>query len=401
MNADVRSNGAAVAEYRRKAAVWREDAADYKRQGKPREAATAEFWANTNVDCAELARLGVTDIDIQEVARRRDDRPPPLVRHADELLPDLATASFFIDWPAFWQHDHGEQEWIFEPILARGRGHAIYAKHKTGKSLLLLWIASTLATTRSDVIVLYLDYEMCEDDLHERLVDMGYDEDADLSRLRYALLPSLPPLDRHGTGPTALYELVDAEQAAHPSAHVVVLIDTLGRAVVGAENDADTYRAFWTHTGIGLKRRGVTFARTDHEGKNPEAGQRGSSAKGDDVDVNWRLVPGDEGGLILKRDSARMSWVPEKVGLVRLEDPLRYGRALTPTPPGTKACADELDLVGVPVDVSFRQARALAKEHGITASSVVLNAAVKYRKERPAGGGTPHGTPHGDEGGTA
>ena len=47
-----------------------------------------------------------------------------------------------------WGQDHGDQEWLFEPILARGRGHAVYAKHKTGKSLVLLWIATTLATGR-------------------------------------------------------------------------------------------------------------------------------------------------------------------------------------------------------------------------------------------------------------
>ena len=238
------------------------------------------------------------------------------------------------------------------------------------------------------MIVVYLDYEMGEDDLHERLADIGYGPDTDLSRLRYALLPSLAPLDQPGDGPATFSTLVDAEQAAHPDAHVVVLVDTLGRAVVGAENDNDTYRAFWTNTGMGLKQR-VTFARADHEGKDPARGQRGASGKGDDVDVIWRLMPGDTGGLILKREAARMSWVPETVGLVRLDDPFRSVVHSRQERTRREALMDELDRVGIPVEVSFRQARALAKEHGIACRSEVLNAAVKCRKDRPNEMGTP------------
>jgi KaiC/GvpD/RAD55 family RecA-like ATPase len=288
----------------------------------------------------------------------------------------------YIDWPEFWAHDHAEQEWLYEPILAPGRSHVIYAKRKAGKSLFALWIACELAK-RSDVIVIYLDYEQSEDDLYERLVEFGYDEDTDLSRLRYALLPELGPLDEPGAGPAALHALVDAEIVAHPDAHIVVIIDTLGRAVTGSENDNDTYRAYWTHTGIGLKRRGVTTLRLDHEGKDATRGQRGGSSKGDDPDVIWRLTPGDQGGRILTRDAARMVWVPEKVGVVRLDDPFRYGLGLAPTPAGTKDLADELDRLGVPSTATVRECRTALKANDRRAASDVLAAAVKYRKTRP------------------
>src|SRR5207249_3684126 len=101
------------------------------------------------------------------------------------------------------------------------------------------------------------------------------------------------------------------------------------------ENSADTIRAFYRYTGLGLKKRGVTSARLDHSGKDGTKGRRGSSAKGDDVDVIWRVERTNE-GLILKRDAARMGWVPERVPLRRLDDPLRYVIATGSWPAGTR-----------------------------------------------------------------
>jgi hypothetical protein len=99
----------------------------------------------------------------------------------------------FVDWPAFWGRDRSQAEWVFPDVLARGRGHAIYAAHKEGKSLFLLYIAAKLATGKEPIVVIYLDYEMGEDDLSERLEDMGYGPGTDLSCLRYALFPACRP----------------------------------------------------------------------------------------------------------------------------------------------------------------------------------------------------------------
>ena len=142
----------------------------------------------------------------------------------------------------------------------------------------MLFIAAELATGPEPIVVIYLDYEMTEADVHDRLEDMGYGPETDLSRLRYDLLPSLPPLDLED-GSQALCEIIDEVQASFPAHHLVVIIDTIGRAVAGEENDADTFRNFYNHTGIELKRRGVTWARLDHSGKDPSQGQRGSSAR--------------------------------------------------------------------------------------------------------------------------
>jgi hypothetical protein len=294
----------------------------------------------------------------------------------------VGRSSPFVEWGDFWSKDRREAEWLFEPILAFGRGHAIYAAKKTGKSLVMLWIAATL-TQRDDVVVVYLDYEMGEDDLFERLDDMGFGPTSDLSRLRYALLPALRPLDT-AAGADDLFALVDAARVSYPDCHVVVVLDTYGRVVEGEENSNDTTRAFHQHTGMGLKRRRVTWARLDHEGKNPDRGQRGASAKGDDVDVIWRLARA-EGGYVLRCEAKRVGWVPEKVGLIRLADPLRFGIAEETWPAGTREAVDALDRLGVPLDYGQRRARPILVEADESMGTDVLNAALRYRRQRAEG----------------
>lgn len=287
----------------------------------------------------------------------------------------------FIDWADFWHREHSEQEWVIDRVLAWGRGHVIYAQKKVGKSLLVLALLLEMLGDRADVIVIYLDWEMTEDDLYERLLEMGHDEDSDLSRLRYWQLPSVGPLDTH-QGADQLLEVVDAEREHWPDHHVIVILDTTGRAVRGPENDADTFRAFYRHTGLALKQRGITYARIDHAGKSAEQGQRGSSAKGEDVDIIWRLEPADRGGYTLCRDAARMGWVPEKVGLERLYGPLRFVRSLAMFPEGTNDLVATLERLGVPADATNRAARKALKEAEETASNNVLAAALRYRKSK-------------------
>lgn len=288
------------------------------------------------------------------------------------------TPTRFVDWSTFWRRDRVADDWTFDDVLARGRGHALYASHKTGKSLLMLYIAAVVAKRPGNVVV-YLDYEMGEDDLHERLVDMGYGPADDLSRLRYALLPSLPPLDTP-EGARALDELLDIVQGQHPGEHLTVILDTTGRAVQGDEDKADTIRSFYGWTGIGLKRRGATWARLDHAGKDASKGQRGTSAKGDDVDVVWRVVR-DDTGLTLRRDASRMSWVPERVAFLRLDEPLRYVRAVVAWPAGTAECAADLTALAVPIDASSTTAIAALRDANKARRKAVVLAALKYRKE--------------------
>ncbi len=295
-----------------------------------------------------------------------------------------------IDWDTFWAKDRNDQQWCVWPLVPAGRAVALYAPAKAGKSTVLL-AAVTAATAGHSAFggptadeppeVLYLDYEMTEDDLEERLEELGYGPDADLSRLHYALLPSLDPLD---TQAGAAHVVALAE---HVGATLVV-IDTFGRAVEGEEDRADTVRAFYRHTGLALKTRGIAVLRTDHAGKEKDRGQRGSSAKADDVDIVWRLERTDDGTKLMRTHS-RISWVPAEVEMRRDTDTDTgvvsfrvLGANQHGAPAGTKAAADLLDELGIPVDATRNAARAALKDAGKTVQNKVLGPALRYRRER-------------------
>jgi hypothetical protein len=194
--------------------------------------------------------------------------------------------------------------------------------------------------------------------------------------LHYALLPSLPGLDQPdgGRAVVRLAQLVNA---------TLVIIDTFGRAVHGDENDADTVRAWYRWTGLHLKHDGRAFCRVDHAGKDLAKGQRGSSAKNDDVDVVWQMTTRDD-GFKLTAKKRRMGWVPLAVDIAFTQEPtLTFSLLVGETwPAGTKECAQQLDELCLPDNVSSRvAARALSESGNSTRRQVVL-AAIKYRKRR-------------------
>lgn len=304
---------------------------------------------------------------------------PALAGHDVEV--DPLAALHLIDWSTFWDHEP-DQEWIAEPLIPKGRSVALVAPGKAGKSLLLLDVAAAVATGRPILgrhnsngprSVLYLDYEMVRDDVAQRLTDLGYGPDDDLKNLHYALLPSIDPLDVATGGRYVL------DAALRVGAELAV-IDTLARAVSGDENSADTYRAFYLHTGLMLKQAGVACVRADHSGHQEKGRARGSSAKADDVDVVWTLNVTDN-GRELKRTHSRVPWVPEVVALRKLDEPLRHELvAYADWPAGTKAAAERLDQLGAALNVSRRDATQLLRTNGSGVRSEVLGAALRYRR---------------------
>jgi len=323
------------------------------------------------------AGYGVLDFAPASLAEEAPEPEPegeeddPLARYAHSL----------VDWSTFWDVDHKQEEWLVEPILPLGRSIAVYSPAKAGKSLLTLDIAAALATGRrifdrpagKPLNVLYLDLEMTEGDLYERLEDMGYGKETDLSHLFYYLLPNLPPLDTPDGG-AAVRDLARKHNAD------LVIIDTTSRVISGAENDSDTMRAFYQHTGLPLKADGRTVCRLDHAGKDRDRGQRGTSAKNDDVDLVWELTSMEGTSVRLRATHRRQSWVDEYVFLVRLEGPLRHERAVDAWPHGTEEIARALDRLAVPLDATIRSARSALKEHGVKNRSEVLSAALRYRR---------------------
>ena len=278
--------------------------------------------------------------------------------------PNLLELAHIIDWTKFWDNDHTDEDWIAQPIIPRGRAISLYAPAKAGKSTIVLAIAAAVATgtpilhtyPSTPTPTLYLDFEMTQADLHQRLAEMGYSQHDNLTNLHYALLPSLPPLDTY-EGAVALKHIIDTTQTQ------LVIIDTFGRAVEGDEDSADTVRAFYRHTGLMLKTMGITYLRTDHTGKDTSKGQRGSSAKNDDVDLIWRLTrtttqQGDS--IRLERTHSRIPWIPPELTILREEtihgDIYKLDMNARTWPDGTRQNAELLKQHGITPDTSQREA---------------------------------------------
>lgn len=324
--------------------------------------------------------------DIAERVRVRTsrDEEPSWVPVEERVTASRVASSIVpIDWSAFWSGEMADEEWEVEPVVPSGRQVAIFSEAKLGKSLLSLDVTAARATGRSvlghdplpPADVVYCDLEMVEDDLRQRLTDLGYGPESDLSRLHYYQLPAMPPLDSAAGGKVML-EIVQRHQAG------LVVVDTMARAVAGAEDDSDTYRAFYRHTGLRLKEAGVSLLRLDHAGKDPTKGQRGSSGKADDVDVVFRLAVVD-GRVVLRRTHSRVPWVPAEVTLEREEEPnLRHVLVDSGWPSGTAAVADLLDELDVPIDATITNALRSLKASGHGKRRTVVMAALKWRRMR-------------------
>ena len=314
-----------------------------------------------------------------------EGKPEPVtpIPTPDEML------SMLVDWKTFWSLEHATEEWLAKPLIAKGRQTALFAGAKTGKSWLTLNVVAALASgkpilgqpAQPPIHCLYLDYEMIESDLYERLEQFGYTEDDDLSHLHYALIPNLPPLNTT-EGASAIMKLVELTKAE------VVVIDTTGRAIDGEENSADSYREFARTTGLSLKRANVACVRTDHAGKDggKKQGQRGSSAKNDDVDIVYRLDKSDD-GLTLKRTHTRISWVPETVNLVVEDfDDIITIRLRTKEQRGWTvkeiAIAHRLDELGFPIDIGVNEVQRQLNDQGISLGhKSQISRAIQCRKQ--------------------
>lgn len=316
-----------------------------------------------------------------------DRNAPPLAEEVAPQKPEPGEgildryASARLVWPDLWELDVEADDFLIAPIIARSRGHAGYASAKSRKSLFTLNMAACAATGRpfldhpagEKVRTVYIDAEMTPADVRERLGDMGFGRGDDLEPLAYYSLPLLPPLDT-AEGGEHLLALAQAHRAD------LVVLDTMSRIVSGEENSNDTARHFHAHTGAKLKAHGIACFRLDHAGKELDRGMRGGSAKVDDVDVVWKIIPRDRGRLDLNATHRRVSWVPEWVHLEQTEAPLGFRRTDDSWPAGTKAAADLLDRLGVPVEHGKAKAREAMKTAGEQASNELLMAAIRYRR---------------------
>jgi len=324
------------------------------------------------------------------VGRALAKSPPTDEADSDEphdLLGD--NSSPFIDWPTFWRADATDHDWLIEGFWPAGRSVLLHAPAKTGKSLYTLWCAVCLALgvdlatgerTDDPKRVMYIDYEMTEADLKERLNDFGVSEAHDLSGLLYSQIPmDFTSLD---TSPGAAIALgwVDRERPD------VVIFDTFGRCVDGDENEADTVRAFYRHTGRALRDRQIAYLRVDHTGKDSTKGARGSSAKNDDVDLIWSMQQTREGFQL--RSRSRVSWVPAVLNVTRTvtANQITFGRSaeISDVVPDEATTQKVYELEALGIDPLWGRAKVAAymTEHGVAPGrNNVLAAAIKVRRE--------------------
>lgn len=291
----------------------------------------------------------------------------------------------WVSWPELRDKTF-DYEWLVEGFWPLGSHLHIFASPKTGKSLLGLWIATNIAIGRDPFngdpiqrrIVLYIDNEMTERDVQERINDMGIDYDQLEGWLRYCFYPKLSPMDTElgGFDTLALVQQANAQ---------IVIIDTLSRVVKGEENSNDTYRNFYNFTGRLLKAHDITVCRFDHAGHD-KSKSRGASSKADDVDLVFglerRSTSDDQPGFKLVRTHARVSGIREAIELATTDEPLsiRSTQARTWSESAIRK-AKELESAQVPIEATQREAIALLKAAGIgPGKTVILNEALKLRQ---------------------
>lgn len=279
-----------------------------------------------------------------------------------------------------------DQDWLVEPLIPVNKHVGLVARRGDGKSLLALELATKVAAGEkflhreagNPLRVLYLDQEMGQDDLRERLVDLGWKDhpllDTMLDNLFYYQMIDLPPFDTEEGG-AALLRKVEELQVE------LVVIDTLSRVVSGAENDNDTYKSLFRHTESHLKKMGVALLRLDHFGKDNTRGSRGASGKEDGVDVVWELLP--EGPYLkLRSTKGRQGNVPEFLYLQREDGPLRHIFPDKKVPQDIVDKAGFLDALSHPIESTVRETANILRSNGLKVTQATVAEIVRFRKAK-------------------
>jgi KaiC/GvpD/RAD55 family RecA-like ATPase len=307
--------------------------------------------------------------------------------------------------------DRPEREMVVYGLIPAGTSVALVAPAGNKKSLFLL--ALSIAIARGDRAfaglritrrrVLYVDMENTEDDLSERLRDLGVrpEDVAPLDNLILLHLPPLAPLDT----PRGGQEIAAIVNAYELQPGDVVVLDSYQRVTQGAENDSDTTRAYYNCTGIGLKRRGLTVIRTDNTGKDASAGARGSSGKRDDVDIELLMTKITDDRSEIKPGKVRISGIETLVVDLQTDEGsgrICFNTAGDPFRALVAEAIEALDRHGIDPELGENKQWDALRAKGVTTfTRKAVRAAVKERKAvpRPYGTGTSTATlqAHADE----
>ena len=233
--------------------------------------------------------------------------------------------SGLVDWNDLYSRPPFSEEWLAYPIIPKGRLISLYGPAKVGKSLFVLELAASVATGRDFLgqptiksRVLYVDRENDPyRDVLERLKQMGFGAEELKDNLFFLSFPSIDDFDTHNGAKTIL-NWVDNNNIDF------VIVDTISRFIHGKENENDTWREVYKLTGQELKKRGTTFLRIDHSGKDLSKGARGGSAKEQDADITWSMSKPKNKPYVLGVDSNRMPIDVDELKLVLNSNPLRF-----------------------------------------------------------------------------
>jgi RecA-family ATPase len=232
-------------------------------------------------------------------------------------------------------------ETIIPHIVNAGQIVSLVGQGGTGKSLLMFDIAMSLATGHSvlghppaePMSVLYIDMENPIGEVYTRRANLGY-QDNSLASLTYYHMPDLPALDTKSGG-----QFIQAMVKRHSPD--LVIFDTISKLVAGEESKSDTWQDLYKYSMVPLRQTNCAAIILDHQGHDASRGARGSSAKRDNVDLQW--IQACKGDLItLKRDKCRTLHDTETLKIRRGGTPLRHSIEMD----AVQECMTFLDSIG-------------------------------------------------------
>lgn len=267
---------------------------------------------------------------------------------------------------------------IIPTIINAGQIVSMVGQGGTGKSLLMFDIAMSLATGHSvlghpqaePMSVLYIDMENPVGEVYTRRTNLGYHDDS-LKRLVYYHMPDLPALDTKSGG-----QFIEAMVGRHSPD--LVIFDTISKLVAGEESKSDTWQDLYRYSMVPLRQANCAAVILDHQGHDASRGARGSSAKRDNVDLQW--IQTCQGDLItLKLDKCRTLHDTGTLKIRRGGTPLRHTIEID----AVQECIAFLDSIG------FTGGRPAA-QGALTAHSrhwprAVLEEALRQRKAAEIG----------------
>ena len=301
------------------------------------ESVYTDEYIDTMMDGWDKSERGVRMLRVQRLIKEYGDTPPSPpprdliedvmnrraaediareIRAQQQLQATLRDEAFRPVGPSDIDWDELDPEWVIPQVALRGEVTSIVAAGGVGKTLLMRDIAFGLTSyarttpnhpdfgPRVRVLgmpgtlerVLYIDRENTTAQFARTLRTLGAGpgmmstEQLEFTLERYRHYDSVawPPFTARAGG-----ELVRDLVVEHSSS--VVIIDTVSKCLGEmSENDAATFMALYENFLQPLKELGVTVILLDHV-KKDGASQRGSSAKHDNVDMQWMLTRCEHG----------------------------------------------------------------------------------------------------------